>query len=188
MLQAGRSRVRIPTRSFDFLFFNLPILPVALWPEVYSASNRNEHQEYSWEVKRGRRLILKTSRPSLSSRKCGILDVSQPYRGSLLYFSPVSMGHCTTMSPQPISCSRKCLSGYQDLHHRQPHTRLLTATLKAGIRPQNYTVSQNIKLQSEPLSPRIPRNLGFIIFDCRSKIVKSTSKCNGILVARSVQT
>jgi hypothetical protein len=48
---------------------------------VDSASNRNEYQEDSWGVKRGRRVRLTTYSPSepIVYSKCGSLDVSQPY-------------------------------------------------------------------------------------------------------------
>jgi hypothetical protein len=73
------------TRWCEPIFLKCLILPAALDPEVYSASNINYYQKQGgkfWGVKCGRRVRSTNSPPSMSrlSRQRGIVNISQSYR------------------------------------------------------------------------------------------------------------
>jgi hypothetical protein len=60
-------------------------------PGIHPATDRNEYQESSWEVKRDRRVrVTKSPRSVIGlSRQCGYLDVSLPYEAPLPVSGPL---------------------------------------------------------------------------------------------------
>jgi hypothetical protein len=76
MQQTGRSRIRFPMRSLDFII-NL----ILLSRTMVLGSTQPLTEMSTWRIKGDRRVRLKISPPSVSrlSTECGSLDVSEPY-------------------------------------------------------------------------------------------------------------
>jgi hypothetical protein len=76
-LQAGRQHVRVPLKPLNFCQCTWSFL-LRYRPGVYSASKRNEYHKIFQGVKRGRRIRLTISPPSMSrlSRQYRIIHIS----------------------------------------------------------------------------------------------------------------
>jgi hypothetical protein len=101
------------------LFSIYLILPDTVWPKIYSVSNRNEYHEYSWGVKRGKRVSLEASPPSVSglSRK-PTNETPRPESASELYRQS---DRCLSAKLVPTFVDREC----QEVSLTDPYGRIL---------------------------------------------------------------
>jgi hypothetical protein len=144
MLLARSSRIRFPITPMEFSIYL--ILPAALDPGVYSASNRNDYQKSSCRVRRGRRVGITTSPISVSrlSRQCGILSISQPYRPA----RPVTG---TALLSLPYVCAASSrdvniLSPFRGRIPRGGSSNFAAASVHMAVRVKNWRTASKFFL------------------------------------------
>jgi hypothetical protein len=140
-----------------WIFFSIDLIQPHYGPGVDSASNRNEYQEDSWGVKRGRRARLTTLPPSVSRlyRRCESLDLSHPYgpswlvtRIALLFTYLRNMKVMSCSLPLPI-CEHPPNRGMRFWYYNYVHVSfrvaltLHMATRKGHVMQQDSTLVRN---------------------------------------------
>jgi hypothetical protein len=157
MLQAGRSRIRLPIRPLDFFNWPNPSSPTND-PGVDLDSSRNVYQEFSWRLKGGwcGRLTTSPSCVSRLSRKCENLDFSQTYspprRVFFFFFILVSEAIGTAATPG-LLCQPRVI--VKMIVEKQMGCRLARETEVLGENlPQRYFCpSQNPTWPDPVLNP-----------------------------------
>jgi hypothetical protein len=130
----------------------------------------NEYQESCWVIKRGRRITLTYSPPSVSrlSRKCGILDVWKPCGPArsvtklallLLYLLMDIVVYCQTSSEhllKTLLCSSVCFLVCGLFIHAVSNAHRVDMLSNGGTREGKRIVSQAVVVWFVTLSLKFP--------------------------------